>query len=240
MKLLKEGWSVDLINFLKQPEIQAAINNYDFNTVYSEVYKSDRWLYIVPDLTQMLYKSNINPLDYIDYVPQGFLLENETLTNFIIPNHIVKIDQAAFSYCINLAHIKISNSVTDIDTYAFRGCGALTHITLPRSLTNIEDYAFQYCEGLTSIELPSNLTSIGLRAFEDCTSLKNIIIPDSVTSIGRAAFAGCKNLKIAKIGSGIEFIEEDVFYGCPNLKKIICPTHLATSLNAYSDILDIY
>ena len=104
---------------------------------------------------------NSNPLCYA----KNLYLDNQLVTNLVIPN-----------------------SVTSIGNWAFYGCTSLTSITIPDSVTTIGEDAFLGCSSLTSVTIPNSVTSIGKSAFEDCKSLTSITIPDSVTSIGGSAF----------------------------------------------------
>ena len=132
-----------------------------------------------------------NPLSYAD----NLYLNNQLVTNLVIPNTITTIRRYVFNGCSSLTSITIPNSVTSIGSYAFSGCSSLTSITIPDSVTTIGHDAFFGCSGLTSITIPDSVTSIGNSAFRDCSSLTSITIPDSVTSIDGWAFRNCRGLK---------------------------------------------
>ena len=84
----------------------------------------------------------------------------------------------------------IPDSVMSINDAAFFGCTSLTSVTIPDGVTSIGSAAFYGCSSLTSVTIPDSVTSIGSSAFWGCTSLAGITIPDSVTSIGWYAFYG--------------------------------------------------
>ena len=65
-----------------------------------------------------------NPL----YYAKNLYLNNEKVTNLVIPN-----------------------TTTVIQTCAFVGCSGLTSVTIPNSVTSIGHYAFYECKGLTEI-----------------------------------------------------------------------------------------
>jgi hypothetical protein len=69
----------------------------------------------------------------------------------------------------------IPDSVTRIAHYAFSNCTGLTSVVIPDSVTTIDSYAFYSCTSLTSIVIPHSVTSIGYDAFFRCSKLKEII-----------------------------------------------------------------
>ena len=88
--------------------------------------------------------------------------------NYIIPNSVTNIGNAAFSGCSSLTKINIPNSVTKIGNEAFYDCRSLTNINIPNGVTNIGGYAFYNCRSLTNINIPDGVTNIRDNAFYDC------------------------------------------------------------------------
>ena len=113
--------------------------------------------------------SYANPLWYA----KNLYLNNELVTELIIPD-----------------------SVTSIGYSAFYNYSSLTSVVIPDGVTSIGDYAFCYCSSLTSVEIPDSVTTIASSAFYGCSSLTSVVIPDGVTSIGGYAFHYCDNLTI--------------------------------------------
>lgn len=89
---------------------------------------------------------NSNPLSDGD-----LYLNNQLVSDLIIPNNVTSINNYAFVNCNSLISITISDSVTSIGNYAFYRCSSLTSITIPNSIINIGVYAFQNCWTLKSI-----------------------------------------------------------------------------------------
>ena len=185
MKVLKENYEDlpelkklprYLKKFLSKPEVQEALKDFNIESLYNlyVVYIRDNWVGDPSILTQLLNTLNIDPLNYLDYIPDYFLRQSE-IKSIIIPSYIKSIRRDAFA-----------------------GCTGLTSVTIPDSVTSIGEAAFCDCSSLTSITIPNSVTSIGQSAFAGCTELKNIIIPNSVTSIGTWAFGHCSSLTSIK------------------------------------------
>ena len=158
-----------------------------------------------------------NPL----YYAQHFYLNDEEITELIIPNSVTSIGYLAFAYCKSLTSVTIPNSVTSIGESAFVYCH-LTSVTIPNSVTSMGDLTFGHCTGLTSVTIGNSVTSIGEHAFDGCTGLTSVTIPNSVTSISRWAFDGCTGLTSVSIGTGINRINDRAFASCPELIDVYC------------------
>ena len=132
-----------------------------------------------------------NPL----YYAHNLYLNNQLVTDLVIPDSVTSIGSWAFSRCTGLSSVAIPDSVTSIGGYAFSRCTGLSSVTIPDSVTSIEHLAFHDCTGLTSVTIPDSVTSIGSYAFWGCTVLTSVTIGNSVTSIGEGAFSDCTELK---------------------------------------------
>ena len=148
------------------------INNNDWEMLYAKA--NDKLNFSdIGKLTLILLSADINPLDYLDYIPK-FYLAYTNISKFDIPNNIKKIGEYAFSGCISLTSIKIPDSVTSIGHRAFHDCINLISITIGNNVTSIGSYAFNNCSKLTSIKIPNSVKSIGDDAFYKCSHLENI------------------------------------------------------------------
>ena len=142
-----------------------------------------------------------NPLVYA----HNLYLDDELVTDLVIPD-----------------------TVTSISAYAFYGLESLTSVTIPDSVTSIGNYAFYDCSSLMSITIPNNVTTIGNSVFAECSALKSIDIPDGITSIGNRAFYECSQLESITIPDTVESIEQHAFYGCESLTSIIVPVSVTS------------
>jgi len=118
---------------------------------------------------------------------------------FIIPETVTGIGDAAFADCTSLTQVTIPGSVTSIGNFAFYRCTGLTHIAIPGSVKSIDREAFYNCTGLTQVTIPDSVTSIGHYAFKRCTNLTQVTIPGSVKTIGSYAFEHCSSLQVIAI-----------------------------------------
>ena len=126
----------------------------------------------IPRISKLLYSIGIDPLDYMDEVPEDFIAGCDEIQSFTIPNHIKRIGSDAFL-----------------------GCDELTNITIPNSVISIDHGAFYACDKLMTVTIGDNVTYIGSYAFYECGNLKSVTIPNSVIHIHYDAFVGCRRLK---------------------------------------------
>ncbi len=123
-------------------------------------------------------------------------LNNQLVTDLVIPEGVTEIKNYTFYSCHNLTSISLPNSVTAIGRNAFTNCNNVTSIAIPNNVSTIGKNAFSSCSSITTITFDndSQLTTIGDYAFSYCSNLTSIIIPKSVVSIGMGAFNACSSL----------------------------------------------
>ena len=101
------------------------------------------------------------------------------LTEYTIPDSVIKIGDDVFYFCENLTSITIPNSVTEIGNNVFALCHSLTSITIPDSITNIGSAVFDYCESLKSVYcksiVPPRLS--GMKHFSNNAPDRKIYVP---------------------------------------------------------------
>ncbi len=169
-----------------------------------------------------------NPLEYA----HNLYINNELVTDLVIPESITEIKDYAFWGATCLTSVIIPNSVTSIGRMAFRDCAGLALATIGNSVTSIGEFAFVGCSGLISVTIPNSVTSIGGWAFSDCSGLESIVV-DSGNSIydsrndcnaiietaTNTLIQGCKNTEIPNSITSIV----GAFAGCVELTSIIIP-----------------
>ncbi|MBO7618769.1 MAG: leucine-rich repeat protein [Bacteroidales bacterium] len=200
-----------------------------------------------------------NPL----HVARNLFIDNELLTDLVIPETVTEIKPYAFCSALCLTSLTIPNSVTTIGTMAFYACEGLTgSLTIPNSVTMIGDEAFGLCTGFTGsltlsnsvtyigesafvvtgftgpLNIPNSVTTIGNNAFGGCSGFTgSLTIPNSVTSIGYGAFNGCSGFTgDLIIPNSVTSIEYQTFFGCSGFTgELIIPNSVTTiDNNAFS------
>lgn len=245
MKFLKENTNTltdkldlsdNLKSFLVSSDFKKMLNSYNIDNIYRYTSSDSFSNKDIRNLTQILYSIDVNPLNYLTYVPSYFLSYVDSTINISIPNNIKNISEGAFYNCRGLVGISIPDSVTTIGRRAFEKCIKLTKIVIPDSVTSIGYEAFSSCVSLMDITLGNGVTSIDDYAFEYCSSLKNITIPNNVTSIGDCVFAYCSDLYAITINSNITKINYGFAKVCENLTKVSIPKTVLTIDNySFSD-----
>ena len=161
-----------------------------------------------------------NPL----YYANNLYLNNELVTELVIPNDITEIKQYAFYNCSGLTgKLVIPNSVITIGNNAFRDCFGLTgELVIPNNVTTIGDYAFYNCSGLTGeLVIPNSVTTIGNNAFNNCSLTGELVIGNSVTTIGSNAFNNCFGLTVIVIGASVTDIGDSAFNSAAAVYDIV-------------------
>lgn len=190
----------ELLEIIKENE--SLINNEEFDKLYYEVSKHRN---LVPsELTQLLYKAGINPLEHMKYIPKHFLSFSK-IKEFNIPKNIEDISDNAFWGCISLTSIIIPDSVVSMGSTVFGSCKSLKDVKLPDSLQHIGEGTFSHCDNLSNINISKNLTHLPDHLFLFCSSLTEIDI-SNIETIGQAVFSGCDNLKTIKLGINLKSI----------------------------------
>ncbi len=157
-------------------------------------------------------------------------LNGTEVTDLVIPDSVMNIEDGAFRNCSGLKSVTIPESVTSIGDMAFYGCNGLTSF-----LVDVNNPNYVSANGLLlskdgttlirgingNVVIPDSVTSIGNHAFSYCNGLTSVAIPDSVTSIGNHAFSYCSGLTSVAIPDSVTSIGDHAFCDCSDLTSVI-------------------
>jgi hypothetical protein len=90
---------------------------------------------------------NANPL----YYSKKLIVNDEEITDLVIPDDVSYIGSNTFSPCKYITSIVIGDQTTRIGDYAFSGCSNLTSIVIGDQMTRIGNGAFSGCSILASV-----------------------------------------------------------------------------------------
>ena len=165
--------------------------------------------------------------------------QNKSDSKFTLPNTVLEIMPAAFSYSYNLKEINLSKNLKIIGDSAFYSCG-LSSIIIPDSVEQIGENTFRNCNSLKSVKLSKDLKSIASGLCMDCGSLISVEFGDKVKLIGNSAFRNCKSIKTISIPTGATKIYYGAFDGCTNLIQLFIPKSIETIENyAFSNCIHL-
>ena len=195
------------------------------------------------DQSTIIIPSMINGKNVTKIGREAFEEENE-LTQIILPDGLISIEERAFHECDNLTSIILPDSLTTIGAEAFLECSKLSNITIPQNVTSIGEGAFGVCDVLNITVGNGNQSYCivnGILFNKNKTKLffcpRNIIgsysIPNGVVSIGDYAFEGCKGLSDITIPDSVTSIGYYAFEDCSGLKNITIPKNV-TSIGEYA------
>lgn len=154
-----------LTNNLQKHE--SSLNENKFKDLYAEFNNMPN---ITSALTELLLKANIDPLMYMNYIPQHYLYASDVYINFEPLKHFDTIEEEAFAFS-DIKEVNINVSV--IFYGAFSHCKNLEIVTLP-TIRTIDMEAFYRCENLTQLWVGKPLVEITRDAFDGCVSLTDI------------------------------------------------------------------
>ena len=160
-----------------------------------------------------------------DEISEGRYLGRKELTEFEVPEGIVKIGRSAFRDCKNLVSIKLPSTLKYIGGNAFTGCSSLTEIIVPEGVTYIDNGAFSECSSLVTAVLPQSLngTEIHGGLFYRCPALENVVFPKHIIRSFANVFPHCESLKSFEIPYGADELGAFTFEYCYGLERLIIP-----------------
>ena len=131
-----------------------------------------------------------------DALPVYCLKGKKTLTSFVFPDVLKRINSGSFDGAGLTGSLNIPEGVVEIGERAFAGNDFTGVLTLPSTLKKIGTYAFNCAGFKCPLNLPDGIEEIGFVCFENCRNLYGkLILPSHLKKIGSSAFCGCTGLK---------------------------------------------
>ena len=149
------------------------------------------------------------------------------VTDFVMPQSLVQIGEAALRDCFDLKTVDLSNTVVcDIPSFFLANCTSLQLVSIPITVMTIGESAFEG-SSLKAIDLSSSqLENISFRAFKDCKNLEFCFIPTTLKNIKSEAFMGSLlSFQFDLSQTALTAIEERVFLDS-QLTEILLPRYL--------------
>ena len=161
-----------------------------------------------------------NPLYYAHH----FYINDQEITQAIIPPGVSHIGSYAFINCSNLKEVHLPNSITSIGKYAFNNCSGMVKVAVERVET--------LCQ-INFENMSSNPLYFAKHLYINDMEVKTVAIPENITSIGNYAFINCIEFENIEFGTNINEIGEYAFFGNNSLEKIVLPNNL-TKIGSYA------
>ena len=168
---------------------------------------------------------------------KDLFLDDELITDLVIPEGVTAIPDYAFYYCDDITSVSLPEGVTSIGSYAFYNCTSLTSANLSEGVTSIGSSAFYGCYSMTDIHIASISSWFNIE-FKDrdahplrCNSLNkdlflgdklitDLVIPEGVATIPNYAFLRCDDIKSVTLSEGLTSRGSYAFSNCSALGEL--------------------
>ena len=194
----------------------------------------------INDLSKLLNISFANESSNPLYYAKNLYLNNSLVTDLVIPDGIININNWVFFENTSIVSISIPASVEYISPLAFAGCSELKRIVvnsgnkkyiskgnclIGRGKNDYDGYnkIILGCKTSTIPQYSVNydqIKYIGEYAFYKCDKLQGTVDVLKAVSIGEYAFYGCTGLTGISFGPDLKEIGNYSFYGCTGLTSL--------------------
>ena len=225
------GYCSQLTSVTIPPSVSHSGDNAFYNcTALNEVNISDIAAWCGIEFVSEYYS---NPI----FCAHNLYLNNELVTDLVIPNGVTSIGAHAFYNCKCLTSVTIPSSFSYSGSSAFNGCSSLEAVYISDiaawcgiEFTNAESNPVYLAKNLylndelvTDLVIPEGITTLRLCAFVGCTCITTVSFPNTLTTISERAFYGCTGLTELTFPDSLYDIGIGAFYNCTNVKRITVP-----------------
>jgi hypothetical protein len=159
-------------------------------------------------MTKLVIREGTKQIDVHQYA------NNQSITELVIADTVVKICDGAFYGCSNLKKITWGSRVHYIGRDAFHRCVSLRSLNFPGSIEWVGARAFASCPSLTYVEFEDNDdVDIECGAFANCTGLIFAVLPNGMKHIYGETFGRCTGLTDVFIPGTVTSIGPNAFFG---------------------------
>jgi hypothetical protein len=121
---------------------------------------------------QLLTDMTSNPL----YMARHLYMNNEEITDLVIPNSVSRINDYSFTNCISFNSVSTPEDLDYLGKEAFRDCDNLSTVTIGNGLERISYRAFSGCNQLSSVILPASIKMLCNYVFDECNNLMSVTV----------------------------------------------------------------
>ncbi|MBQ3066901.1 MAG: leucine-rich repeat protein [Clostridia bacterium] len=216
----------------------------------------------ISDLSAWCNISNISELMRFGSNDKKLYLNNQLVTELIIPNDVTTIQHDAFINCKSIISVTLPEELESIENYfldgAFSGCERLVevynkskHLTVKKGnysngsvgayALSVTNFGEQFTSKLTNdngfVVHTDGEQKVLVAYFGSKT---NVVVPSYVTQINQFAFYNCQGIKSITIPNSVTSIGNSAFYGCSDLVSITIPNSVTSiGLFAFKDCTNL-
>lgn len=111
------------------------IDDNNFNQLYDNI--KDAQVTVTTLITEIFYMADIDPLKYMNTIPDHFLA-GSNVESFKIPDNISRIEEGAFDECTELKALYLPKSLQYIGEFVVDNCINLTDIYYPGTIKDFD------------------------------------------------------------------------------------------------------
>ena len=149
------------------------------------------------------------------------------------------ISKSAFQGCTNLTNVVIPNGIVTIDDNAFQYC-PFQSISLPNTLQYINNNAFSDCGELRSVTIPASVKDIGTSAFQKNFKMTDVYVLGDNVTIRNGAFNENETYNFSYTDDGDGIVEyEDWGTNNPSASPHPLRLHIPDTPNAKSRYINL-